>query len=242
MRKYTRWGESGKRPNGLSGEGPALREKTDVESLHLKTEWFWSLLPKLPFTDCFDSKWDWKKEKWTEVPWDPDSLTVSWQLEGKEWTEGQRTRSASLLPDAASRKENKELRELRQSITGSLAEASKRSFRLRAKGEGSNQWPSIVTGGSSLPTAAVSHVSNTFYTSQSGESDSASAGPAAHNSRNKAPQKQKATLRPRFVLHILLLQSRLQPSFYEATWETFSSSKLRLRDGLQGWYTGRVGG
>lgn len=124
------------------------------------------LIAKVALYRLFWFKMRLKKGKMdsTEVPRGPDSLTVSWQLEGKEWTEGQRTRSASLLPDAASRKENKELRELRQSITGSLAEASKRSFRSSAKGEGSNQWPSIVTGGSSLPTAAVSHVSNTFYT------------------------------------------------------------------------------
>lgn len=36
MRKYTRWGESGERPKGW-GEGPALQEKTDRESLHIKT-------------------------------------------------------------------------------------------------------------------------------------------------------------------------------------------------------------
>lgn len=42
-------------------------------------EWFWSLLPKLPFTYCFDSEWDWKKGNMdsTEVPQVPDSLTVS---------------------------------------------------------------------------------------------------------------------------------------------------------------------
>lgn len=152
----------------------------------------------------------------TEVSRLPDSLTVSWQREGKEWTVDQRTRSASLSPDAASRKENKELGEVQQSRMGSLAEASRRSFGSSAKGEGSNRWQE----GAVYPRPAVSHVSNTFYTSQAviwfllrTESDR----PVEHNTRNKAAQKQ-ASLCQRFVLQILFLQHGLQPSFCEATW------------------------
>lgn len=150
MRKYTRWGESGERPKGSGGEGPVLREKT--VATFKNREWFWSLLPKLPFTYCFDSKWDWKTEKGIEQKYHR-FLTVLPSHDSRRWKNERRVKEPALQACYQTQPQGRktELQEVQQSITGSLAEASNRSFRSSAKGEGSNQWPSTVTRGSSLP-------------------------------------------------------------------------------------------
>lgn len=146
-------GEMEKKSKGSGGE--CFRRETDMEWLHLKKprEWFWRLLPKLPFIDCFHLKWDWKKgERGCKVQNYLGLITAlplhdNWR--GKN--EG-RVEELALQVCYRTKPQGRKTKilEVPESSTGSLAEANKRYFKRKRRGVKSvtaNDESSLATSG-----------------------------------------------------------------------------------------------
>lgn len=92
------------------GDGQVFGEKTDMEPLHLKTEWqILEIIAKVAlYRPLLFKKETENKKKYVKDT--SASSVLPFPDNGREKNEGYRALSAGLLPDAASRKENRRTR------------------------------------------------------------------------------------------------------------------------------------